>query len=155
RVDEKLDGPGVVQADGPADGQRGVEQLSAQAIVELRGRGDLDDFLVAALERAVALEQVDEVAVGVAQELDLDVPGPGDVFFQEDVGDAEGGAGLAAGLLQGVVELVGRGGDAHAAAAAAHGRLDDDRVAQLRGQLLRLGVRLDRRVGAGQDRDPG
>ena len=82
---------------------------------------------MAALHRAVALEEVDEVAVLVAEELHLDVAGPGDVLLEEHVGDAEGRAGLAAGLVEGLVELVGGGGDAHAPAAAAHGRLDDDR----------------------------
>ena len=74
------------------------------------GRGDLDDLLMAALHGAIALEQVDQVAVLVAQQLHLDVAGAGDVFFEEDVGDAEGRAGFAPGLVEGLVELVGASG---------------------------------------------
>ena len=75
--------------------------------VEVRRRGDLDDLLMPALHRAIALEQMDEVAVLVAEQLHFDVPGAADELFEEHVGDAERGAGLAPGLLQGVVELVG------------------------------------------------
>ena len=78
---------------------------------------------------------MDEIAVLVAEELHFDVAGAGDELFEKHVGDAEGGAGLAAGLVEGVVELVRRQGDAHAAAAAAHRRLDDHGIAELLGQL--------------------
>ena len=106
-VDEELDGGGVVEPDGPADGQRRVEDALPQGRVEVRRRGDLDDLLVAALDGAVALEEVDEAAVPVAEQLHFDVAGAADELFEEHVGDAEGGAGLAAGLVEGVVELVG------------------------------------------------
>ncbi len=68
-----------------------------------------------------------EVAVLVAQELDFDVPGPLDVLLEEDIGDAEGRAGLALGLIDGIVELIGAERHAHAAAAASHRGLDDER----------------------------
>ena len=132
-VDEELDGAGVVQADGPADGEGGVEDALAQGGIEIGGGGDLDDLLMAPLHGAIALEEVDQVAVLVAEQLHLDVAGAADELFEEDVGDAEGGAGLAAGLVEGVVELVRRQGDAHAAAAAAHRRLDDDRDSRAAG----------------------
>jgi hypothetical protein len=45
---------------------------------------------VAALHRAVALEQVDAVAVGVAEDLDLDVARLGDVLLDQHVVVAEG-----------------------------------------------------------------
>src|SRR5437899_2559615 len=77
-MDEELEGAGVVQADGPADGEGGVEDALAQGRVEVEGGGDLDDLLVPALDGAVALVEVDEVAVRVAEELDLDVAGVGD-----------------------------------------------------------------------------
>jgi hypothetical protein len=42
-----------------------------------RGRGALlDDLLVAPLHRALALEEMDDVAVRVGEHLDLDVPRP-------------------------------------------------------------------------------
>ena len=80
--------------------------------------------------------------------------GAGNVFFQEHIGDAEGGAGLAAGLVQSIVELFGAGGHAHAASAAAHRRLDHHRKAEFLGQLVGFFVRLDGGA-AGQYRHAG
>ena len=62
---------------------------------QVDARRDLDDLLVAALHRAVALPEVDEVAVRVAEDLHFDVLGAGDVAFDEDFGRAERGAGFA------------------------------------------------------------
>ena len=50
-----------------------------------------------ALEGALALAEVDHVAVAVRQDLDLDVPGPVDPPLDQEGVVAEGGAGLAAG----------------------------------------------------------
>src|SRR5262249_3846650 len=154
-VEKELDGAGVVEADGAADGEGGVEEALPRRRVEVGGGGDLDDLLVAALQRAVALEEVDEVAVLVAEQLHLEVAGALDVLFEDHVGEAEGGTGLAAGLFEGLVELVGALGDAHAAAAAAHRRLDDDRVAEALGQGVGLGAARDGGVAAGEDRHAG
>ena len=75
-VDQELDGAGVVVADVRGRSRRPASQTASRMRrVEVRGRGDLDDLLVAALDRAVALEEVDEVAVLVAEELHLDVLG--------------------------------------------------------------------------------
>ena len=46
----------------------------AHARIEVRRRGDLDDLLMPPLHRAIALEQMDEVAVLVAEQLHFDVP---------------------------------------------------------------------------------
>jgi len=76
-----------------ADGEGGVEQPAARGRVQVEGGGDLHDLLVAALDRAVTLEQMDKVAVLVAQHLHLNVAGPGAVLFEEDIGalsDREG-----------------------------------------------------------------
>ena len=123
--------------------ERGVADGLAERRVEVVGRGDLDDLLVPPLDRAVALVEVDQMAVRVAQQLHLDVLGAADELLEEDVGAAEGGLGLAAGLVERRVELLGRLDDPHAAAAAPHRRLDDHRIAQGLGRLLGLRARLD------------
>ena len=57
-----------------------------------RGAGRLlDELLVPPLDRAVALEEVDQRAVVVTQDLDLDVPGPLDGPLDVDRRVAEGG----------------------------------------------------------------
>ncbi|GIW74714.1 MAG: hypothetical protein KatS3mg103_1236 [Phycisphaerales bacterium] len=101
--------------------------LSQTAATFLRstpgGGGFLDELLVAALHGAVALEEVDGVAVLVAQDLDLDVAGVLEELLDEDAAVAEGGLGFLLGLLD--VGAQGRlvVADAHAPAAPAGGGL--------------------------------
>ncbi len=77
------------------------------------------------------------------------------VLFQEHVGDAEGVARLAPRLIEGVVEFVGGERDAHAATAAAHRRLDDERIAEFFRQRARLVVGRDGALAARQDGNAG
>jgi hypothetical protein len=60
----------------------------------------LDHLLVAALDRAVAFVQVDDVAMLVAKQLDLDVAGLFDELLDEDAVVAETGLGLAADAVE-------------------------------------------------------
>ena len=70
---QKLNGSGIGVADGAADRDRGLAHASAQ-IVRERGRGSLfDDLLVAALDGTIALEQVDQLAVQITENLEFDV----------------------------------------------------------------------------------
>ena len=101
-------------------------------VVDGRGRRLLDDLLVAALDRALPLGQRDDVAVGVAEHLDLDVAAALDVALAEHGAVAERRRRLALGGGERVVELGGRAHDAHAAPAAAGRRLDEHREADRR-----------------------
>ena len=123
-IDDELDraGVGVLggadQPDGRlADGRAGLG-------IEPRGGTLLDQLLVPPLHRAIALEEVDHVAVVVGDHLDLDVAGMLDVLFEVDFGVAEGGLGLGLGLLDGGLQGQIVQGHAHAAAAAAGRRLN-------------------------------
>ncbi len=81
-IDEKFHRSGVVEAHGPADGESGVEDALAQVRIQIDRRRDLDDLLMAALERAIALIEVDETAVFIAEQLHFDMASAGDVFFE-------------------------------------------------------------------------
>ena len=95
------------------------------------------------------------VAVAVAQDLDFDMPGAAHEALDENGIVAEGGSGFAARLFQPAFEI-GRLIDyAHAAAAAAEGRLDDQREADLRRHLGRLFGIADGLLGAGDHADAG
>jgi len=74
-ADEELDGPGVDVADRAGQRNRARMQPSSDLGGKVRGRALLDDLLVAPLDRAVALAEVDDGADVVADDLDFDVPG--------------------------------------------------------------------------------
>src|SRR5690606_6098546 len=118
-----------------ADAGLGADLADLGALLggDARRRRFLDHLLVAALHRAVALAQVDGVALAIGQHLDLHVARILQVLLHVDLAVAEGGLGLGLGGLDGGLQR-GLGVDhAHAAAAAAAGGLDDHRVADLAG----------------------
>src|SRR5882672_3357637 len=108
-----------------------------------------------ALNRALALAEVHEVAVVIAEHLELDVAGVLQIFLDIHVADAERGFRLALrGAKQGAE--VGRSpDDAHTAAAPSGNGLDDHRVADIPGALQRLLVAVHRAVAPRQHRDAG
>src|SRR6185295_2639529 len=154
-VDEELHRRGVDELSLRDERDRGLAERLADQRVEVRRGGDLDDLLVAALHGAVALPEMDDLAVGVAEDLDLDVLRVGDVALEEDRVVPEGGPGLAPRLLQPLLELLGLVDDAHAASAAAEAGLHDQRETDPLGFLLQSRPGLDRPVGAGQDGKAG
>ena len=91
----------------------------------------------------------------VAEELDLNVPGVLDELLDEHLRAAEGRLALALGALEGHGELVFPADDPHPAAAAAVGRFDHHRPAELFGDSQRLGLAGHRLRTAGEDRHPG
>jgi hypothetical protein len=72
-ADDELHGAGALIVHRLGQRHRLLAHRLAGALVEERRRRFLDHLLVAALDRALALEQVDAVAEGVAHHLDLDV----------------------------------------------------------------------------------
>ena len=68
--------------------------------VEADARRDLDDLLMPPLHRAVALVQVEHVAVLVAEDLHLDVLGARNVLFEKHRGIAERAARFALRLVE-------------------------------------------------------
>ena len=128
---------------------------AAHLVAQRQRRRFLDQLLMAALDRALALAEMHDVAVVVAENLELDVARRFDVLLEVDVADAERGFGFALRRLDRLRELARRAHDAHAASAAARGRLDDDGIADVLRQLERLVLAVDRTVAAGQDRHPG
>ena len=87
-----------------ADGARGLDGDRADALAQ-RGRDArpgrlLDELLVAPLDRAVALAEVDDVAVRVGEDLHLDVARILEVLLDVDVGVGEEALALVGGLLE-------------------------------------------------------
>src|SRR5208283_4677754 len=154
-IDQELDGAGVLVTDLPADRKRRLADGGAYKCGDVGGRGDRDDLLVPPLERAIALVEVNQTAVPIAKKLHLDVLGAADELLEEHVRAAESVPGLTARLVERGVERISTFHDSHAAPAAAHRRLDDHRVAQRPGHLIRPWARQHWRVAAGKDRHAG
>jgi hypothetical protein len=79
----------------------------ADVVGEHRRRALLDQLLVVALHGAVALADVDRVAVAIGEHLDLDVATALDQPLEEHALVAERAAGLALGLGERGLDLVG------------------------------------------------
>ena len=93
--------------------------------------------------------------MAVAEDLHLDMAGPGDHLFQVALAVAEGGLGFAAAFQHLFLQLLGVGDGAHAAPAAAPGGLEHEREADLFG-LLGDGVEIiAQHVRGGNDRHAG
>ncbi len=143
-ADQELDRAGVRVVHLARDLERVVRQPRPELLGERPGRRVLDDLLVAPLHRAVALVEVDQVAVVVAEDLHLDVLRPQDQLLQKDRIVAERLPGLRARALEQLGELAGAAHDAHAAPAAAGRSLDHHRIADAVGEGPRRFQRLDR-----------
>ena len=118
-VDEELHGAGVHVAHvrGELHGVRA--DAVAERRIEVRRRRDLDDLLVAPLDRAVALEEVHEAAAPVGQDLHLDVPRAHHGLLEVDGRVAERALGLASRGPDGLLQIGQVGHESHPAAAAA------------------------------------
>src|SRR5581483_1410546 len=121
-----------------------------------RRRRLLDQLLVAALKRAVALAEVDHVAVLVGKHLDLDVPRIRQVALEIYGRVREELLPLARRSLEGILQLVLGERDAESLAAAASCGLDRDWVAdRVLDHLARVLDGLHRLGRAGDDRYAG
>ena len=152
RVHQELECAGVRVVHRARRFDDDATHLAAHLLGERQRRRLLEQLLVASLDGALALAEVDDVTVAVAEDLELDVAWRLDVLLDVDVADTEGGLGLALRGLDCLHQFARRAHDAHAASAAAGGGLDDDRIADLLGDLEGLLLALDRAVATRQDR---
>ena len=137
-IDQEFDRSGVLVAEVAADGQGCLTQLVADRRIKEWSRCDLDNLLMASLDRAVALVEMHKVPVKVPQKLDFDVAGPHDESFEKDIGGAEGDLRLALRLFERGGELGGRTDDTHATPASSFGGLDNDGETHLLGRAQPL-----------------
>src|SRR5262245_37046353 len=152
-IHQELERPGV----GVLNGLGGIHDEPAhfppQLSTEHRRRRLLHELLVTALNRALALAQVDDPTLMIGDYLKFDVPGRLDVLLEIDVAYAKCGFGLALSSLDGRRQLGRRPNDAHPPAAATGGRLDDDRVTYFPGKLEGFVLVVDRAIAPGKDWD--
>src|SRR5690606_4225237 len=146
---QELEGTGADVADFLAGIDTGLEGALAGFRINVRGRCFLNDLLVPALHGAVAVAQVNDVAVHVGQYLNFHVPRWFQKFFQVHGRVAKGVLGFGLGDLDGLEQGCLRMHHLHATATAAGGRLDHHRVTDLACQFqVTLVVIGQRTIGA-------
>ena len=153
--DDELDRAGAYIVDGAGCRHRGLAHRFAKLFRDAGRRGFLEHLLMAALHRAVALEQVNIVALGVTKHLDFDMARALHVLFDQHrvIAKAVDGFTLARGQRAGkVLGLVDR---AHALATTTRARLDQHRVTDAVGLALQQCFVLIAAVIAGHQRHAG
>jgi len=155
RVDEELDGSCVLISHRPRDLDCGFTHLPADFRGQI-GIGSLLDHLLVAqiLDGALALAQVNHVAVLVADDLNLDVARFDDALLEEHLAATEAGLGLGLSRLPKLAKFVGTIHTADAAPSASRDGLKQDGVADLVGDLKRFQVARDHAIRARHDRAP-
>ena len=123
-IDKIFDGTGVLVADVFDEIDRCLAHPCTQLWREQRRRALLDNLLVAALHGAIALTKVDEIAVGVAEDLKLDVMRVDHELFKVAIAIAETGHRFVGGRVEQADEFLFLEARTHAAATTTGGGLD-------------------------------
>lgn len=154
-VNEELCCTGIAVVDrlGQLHGivQHGISCLDGQVL----GRGDLNDLLVSPLDGAVTLVQMNDVAVVVSKQLDLNMLGLVEEALDEDSSVSESRLGLGRGSLKGLLKPLGLPDNTHTTAATTKGSLDDDWESILIGETLDILESLHSTLGSWDDGDTG
>ena len=151
-IDEKFDRAGIFVIHFATDGECRVAQRQSDVRSKIRGRSDLDHFLVPSLHRAVPLVKMHEVSVRVAQNLHFNMAGTLNEFFHKDIGTAEHCERFLSRLFECGFELIRLTDDTHPSSATAVSGLQDDGVTDFRGQSLSLLRVANRTAATTQDR---
>ena len=153
---EELEGAGATVADVDAGFNAAGLHFGAGFLVDARCWRFFQYLLVAALQRAIAVAEVNGVALAVRQHLDFHVARVGEEFFQIDHRVTERCTGFGAGQLGRLDQVFFVVHHAHAATTAAASGFDDHRVADFtadgQGGFF---VFRQRAVGAGYGRYAG
>ena len=105
--------------------------FGALLLAQIGGGGAFDDLLVAALDRAVALVQMVNVALFIAEDLHFDMAGAQDHLLQIALAIAESGFGLAAPFAHFLLQFLFGHDRSHPAPAATPRSFEHQRIADL------------------------
>src|SRR5512142_203486 len=155
-VHQELDRPcaGVIDCLGGRD--RHVSHAPPELLVHERRRRLLDQLLMPSLERAIELAQVDDIAMRICQDLDLNVARIFEQLLQIDVPVAEGRFGFTARGRKQAWHLFQRAYLPHTLAPAPSGGFDEQWKPDLGSHAQELFVaECSRALGARHDRHTG
>ena len=132
----------------------GCLQRLSHLLAQVGRRCFLHHFLVAALQRTVALAQRQHAALPIAEDLHLNVAGIGDIAFKENAAIGEIGLCQPPHRLECVAQGISVGAHLHADAAPAGAALEHHRVADPR-SLGQGAVQVSQQPTARQERQAG
>ena len=154
-VDQKFDRACAAVADALCQRDSRARHLFAKLGRDECRRAFLNELLMAALYRALTLEQMNHIAQTVAQDLHLNVARIVDIFFHIQTAVAEVRYCLSRCTVVGILEILDAERHTNTLAAAAGGRFEHDRITD----ALRLADRFikvaQRSVRAKRDRNTG
>ncbi|MNZ95227.1 hypothetical protein D3C78_1143630 [compost metagenome] len=151
-AEKEFDGAGAGITSGSADRLGGRMDFLTLFGGQEGGRGFFDQFLVPALQRAVAGAEYQHIAVLVGENLRLDMARPVKETFEEALAAAESGCRLAHGGFVEIGDLFHLPSNFQAATTAAMRCLDGDGQAVFFGKGCDFGGGRDRAVAAGDQR---
>ena len=124
-VDQELSSTCVPVSDALCKLDGVCQNRLADFVREMSGRCDFNNFLVATLDGAVALEQVNSVASSIGKDLDFNMARALKEPLNEDGTIAEGGLGLGDGPLKSILEIRLLADDTHTTTSTTHSCFDD------------------------------
>src|SRR5690349_19386924 len=107
-VEQEFDGAGIAIFGRLAKSDSRFADLLAQVDRKIDAGRDLDDLLMPALHRAIALPEMNEIAVLIAEDLHFDMLGAPDEALDENLPAPECGARFALGFLESREQIIGR-----------------------------------------------
>lgn len=148
-VHQEFSSTGVAVVDRLGKPHGVVEDSLADLLGQVLRRRDLHHFLVAALDTAVTLVEMHNVAVVVSQQLHLDVLGLVQKTLDEDGAVSEGRFGFGGGTLKRILETLLLADNAHATSTTSERSFDDDGESVFVGEFLDFLVSLNGARGTG------
>jgi hypothetical protein len=139
RADQKFDCTRIHIVGRTGESERVVEEALPKTGLQSGCWGNLDHLLVAKLDGTIALVEVNEITVGVSQNLHLDMTGARDQLFDKHGTVAKRGEGLTLATGERRSHLIRPCDGAHAATTTARGRFQHDRIADRGGNRDRFG----------------
>src|SRR3990172_10624807 len=123
-IKKELYGTGVIVVHRFTYFYGSITDALSEAFFKILRRGNLNNFLMSSLKRAVAFEQVYNIIVLVTENLHLYITRLFDVFFNETLLRTEGCQRFTLRLIQAMAQFQLASNHAHTAAAAAMSGLD-------------------------------
>ena len=152
RFVEKLHGAGIAVAGGLTQTNRGLANCLIFLLRKHRGRRFLQDFLMAALYRAVTDAQRPRRPIAIGNNLDLDMARALDQMLKVYSGIAESLGGLGPSALESLGQLGHRLHTSNSPAASTRRGLNKERKAQALSMRARILESLDRSATPRGDR---